>query len=313
VVSAHLNNCYDTLESIRDSTDRYSCINMIGLLLVLLLLLCFTSFSTVNCVAQPTVRKLASASSITISKIETSEDAYSAAKLSIDVFFKENLPLLNDGSIFSKIQEPFRLKARETMIKTLFSRHLAELNARLGRPNCLILKAVDDESGKIVGFCEMFMSPCLVDAKCGVEECLVAGTELIEGAAVDSAAFDVNENYQDAKILGIATTKEMATEAANNILYYPKIANLAVSPDIRRQGLGSRLLEECLTTARQWKYPAVVLQVEQPNTRAKEFYLSQHFDLVNMDTTTKAWDVSQWELRLVPTPKYFMKKDLSGK
>ena len=127
---------------------------------------------------------------------------------------------------------------------------------------------------------------------------------------MDSAVFDLNENYQDAKILGIATTKQTVTEAGKNILYYPKIANLAVSPEIRRQGIGSRLLEECLATARQWKYPSVVLQVEEPNIRAKNFYLSQQFDLVNVDTSTKAWDVTQWELRQIPTPKYFMKKDL---
>ena len=280
------------------------------MLLLVPFLLCLSLWVSVEGVTQPTLRKVASASPITISKIETSDDAYAAAKLSIDVFFKENLPPVNDGSIFSKMQEPFRVNAREKMIKTLFSRHLAELNARLGKPNCLILKAVDEQSGKIVGFVEMFMSPCIVDAKCGVEECFIAGTELVEGASVNGAAFDVNENYKDAKILGIATSKETAAAAANNILYYPKIANLAVSQDIRRRGLGSRLLEQCLETAKQWKYPTVVLQVEQPNTRAKEFYLSQQFDLVNMDTTTKAWDVSEWELKLVPTSKYFMKKDL---
>ena len=262
------------------------------MLLLVPFLLCLSLWVSVEGVTQPTLRKVASASPITISKIETSDDAYAAAKLSIDVFFKENLPPVNDGSIFSKMQEPFRVNAREKMIKTL------------------ILKAVDEQSGKIVGFVEMFMSPCIVDAKCGVEECFIAGTELVEGASVNGAAFDVNENYKDAKILGIATSKETAAAAANNILHYPKIANLAVSPDIRRRGLGSRLLEQCLETAKQWKYPTVVLQVEQPNTRAKEFYLSQQFDLVNMDTTTKAWDVSEWELKLVPTSKYFMKKNL---
>ena len=112
-------------------------------------MVCFVMPVAVKGMLQPsTAKKMVSASSITISKIVTSEDAYAAAKLSIDVFFKENLPPLSDGSIFSKMQEPFRANAREKMIKTLFSRHLAELNARLGKPNCLILKAVDEQSGK---------------------------------------------------------------------------------------------------------------------------------------------------------------------
>ena len=107
------------------------------MLLLVPFLLCLSLWVSVEGVTQPTLRKVASASPITISKIETSDDAYAAAKLSIDVFFKENLPPVNDGSIFSKMQEPFRVNAREKMIKTLFSRHLAELNARLGKPNCL--------------------------------------------------------------------------------------------------------------------------------------------------------------------------------
>ena len=72
------------------------------MLLLVPFLLCLSLWVSVEGVTQPTLRKVASASPITISKIETSDDAYAAAKLSIDVFFKENLPPVNDGSIFSQ-------------------------------------------------------------------------------------------------------------------------------------------------------------------------------------------------------------------
>ena len=106
--------------------------------------------------------------------------------------------------------------------------------------------------------------------------------------------------------MGIATPEERKAEAANNILYYPKIANLALSPDVRRQGLGSRMVKQCLETAKQWSYPCVVLQVEGPNQSARDFYAALGFEQINIDNTTKAWDVSDWELKLKPTPKYFM-------
>lgn len=247
---------------------------------------------------------------ITIGRIETETDAYNAAKLSIDVFFKENLPDINDDDLFGKLQAPFRKNAREKMINTLFGRHLAELNKRLNKPNCLILKAEDD-NGKIIGLCEMFMSPCIVDDVCDPRECEIINAGA-DAADIKEPIFEVNEFYSSAKIQGIASPDERKASAANNILYYPKIANLAISPGIRRQGLGSKMVKQCLETAKQWTYPTVVLQVESPNTRAREFYTALGFKQVNIDNTTKAWDVSEWELKLKPTPKYFMTYNLDS-
>ena len=250
-----------------------------------------------------TIKSPVKATPITIGRIETETDAFNAAKLSIDVFFTENLPEIDEGNVFDKLQAPFRKKAREKMISTLFSRHLTELNKRLNKPNCLILKA-EDENGKIIGLCEMFMSACMVDDVCDPQECEIVDAGVPDG--LNSQEFEVNEFYKSAKVLGIASVDERKAEAANNILYYPKIANLAISPDIRRQGLGSKMVKQCLETAKQWSYPCVVLQVEGPNQRAREFYSTLGFEQVSIDKTTKAWDVSEWELKLKATPKHFM-------
>ena len=249
------------------------------------------------------------AGKVTIARIETETDVYNAAKLSIDVFFKENLPDVNEDDLFGKLQAPFRKNARDKMINKLFGRHLEELNKRLNKPNCLILKA-EDEEGKIIGLCEMFMSACIVDDVCNPDECEIVNS----GSDTDSRepSFEVNGFYKNAKILGIASPEERKASAANNILFYPKIANLAISPGIRRQGLGSRMVKQCLETAKQWSYPTVVLQVEGPNKRARDFYTALGFEQVNIDNTTKAWDISEWELKLKSTPKYFMTYNLNS-
>jgi ribosomal protein S18 acetylase RimI-like enzyme len=242
---------------------------------------------------------------IDILRIETETDIYTAASLSIDVFFNENLPTEGKDSLFDKLQAPFRKRARDKFTDTLFSRHLLELNSRLNKPNCLILKAVD-EGGNIVGLCEMFMGACIIDRS-------TSSTDDGSGNGNDNGGdeFAVRALYDGVTIVGMASAVEREA-AGPNILYYPKIANLAISPSARRQGLGSRLVQQCLDTAKQWDLPTVVLQVEKPNQSARDFYKAIGFTEVAVDTTTKAWQISNFELKLVPTPKYFMCYHIDG-
>jgi hypothetical protein len=58
---------------------------------------------------------------------------------------------------------------------------------------------------------------------------------------------------------------------------YYLIANVAVHPDYRRQGIARRLTEEAITHARQRSAPATWLHVREENQAAVELYLSLGF------------------------------------
>jgi ribosomal-protein-alanine N-acetyltransferase len=56
-----------------------------------------------------------------------------------------------------------------------------------------------------------------------------------------------------------------------------EIANLAVDPDARGRGLGSRLLDAALDEARRHGVEEVFLEVRDSNTRARQLYESRGF------------------------------------
>ena len=50
------------------------------------------------------------------------------------------------------------------------------------------------------------------------------------------------------------------------------LSNLAVSPNIRRGGLGRQLCERCEEAAREWGFNGLMLQVEEGNAAARGLY-----------------------------------------
>lgn len=74
---------------------------------------------------------------------------------------------------------------------------------------------------------------------------------------------------QDQRVLGFSMT-----------MYAPDVAHLlviAVHPDAQRQGLASRLLEQCEQQARERGLPAVILEVRPSNHGALAFYQARGY------------------------------------
>ncbi len=80
---------------------------------------------------------------------------------------------------------------------------------------------------------------------------------------------------------------------------YFLIANVAVHPDYRRQGIARRLTEEAITHARQRSAPATWLHVREDNQAAVELYLSLGFvERARRTTWYNKLEYSQPELPL---------------
>ncbi len=58
-----------------------------------------------------------------------------------------------------------------------------------------------------------------------------------------------------------------------------EIANLAVSDDARRAGIGARLLDQAIDAAKQRNCRVVFLEVRESNTAAKALYASRGFEV----------------------------------
>jgi ribosomal-protein-alanine acetyltransferase len=75
-------------------------------------------------------------------------------------------------------------------------------------------------------------------------------------------------------------------EALIAYLFYRLIADevhiyrIAVSPEWRRQGVGSRLVDTCLQRARRRGVTAALLEVRSSNTEAAAFYRSFGFQVI---------------------------------
>jgi ribosomal-protein-alanine N-acetyltransferase len=81
--------------------------------------------------------------------------------------------------------------------------------------------------------------------------------------------FAVAEDAITGKVLGYVVAWFVVDEA--------EIANLAVSDDVRRAGVGARLLDHALTAAKQRQARMVFLEVRESNAAARALYASRGF------------------------------------
>ena len=81
--------------------------------------------------------------------------------------------------------------------------------------------------------------------------------------------FAVAEDDVTGNVLGYVVAWFMVDEA--------EIANLAVSDDARREGIGARLLDHALAVAKQRQARMVFLEVRESNAAARALYSSRGF------------------------------------
>jgi GNAT superfamily N-acetyltransferase len=92
----------------------------------------------------------------------------------------------------------------------------------------------------------------------------------------------------------------------------PILTNLAVKRDVRKYGIGSKLLDQCEQhVAKGWKLDEIILEVEDYNTRALDFYANREYELIFEDPASRRFDVGGLLLRKVPCTRKVFKKVLS--
>lgn len=96
----------------------------------------------------------------------------------------------------------------------------------------------------------------------------------------------------------------------------PLLTNLAVKKLARRSGVGSELVNTCedaITSEWDPPYSELVLQVEEDNPNAINFYKKRGYKVMYADPTTRRFDTTGLFLRKVRATKVCMRKSLNEK
>ena len=96
---------------------------------------------------------------------------------------------------------------------------------------------------------------------------------------------------------------EIVEELLPEYKVFGLLANLAVAPSTRGQGLARRLCAQCDTAAASWDLPAISLQVDGANTAANGLYASLGYNEI--------WQDAAPALRLRPGEKELLALEAS--
>jgi ribosomal protein S18 acetylase RimI-like enzyme len=89
------------------------------------------------------------------------------------------------------------------------------------------------------------------------------------------------------------------------------LTNLAVSPIARKSGIGSKLLKACEDhVVRKWDMKEIVLEVEDYNGNALEFYSKRGYQIMFSDPASRRFDVGGLFLRKVRCTREILRKPL---
>ncbi len=92
----------------------------------------------------------------------------------------------------------------------------------------------------------------------------------------------------------------------------PVLTNLAVSRRARVLGIGSKLLDRCERhVAGNWEMNEIVLEVEDYNTRALNFYMKRGYEVLYSDPASRRFDVGGLVLRKVRCTRQILRKSLT--
>lgn len=137
----------------------------------------------------------------------------------------------------------------------------------------------------------------------------VAG-EIIGFCEIALRRIGLPASEEDRVVLDAGETVVVSTEGGV-VPYRPFLTNLAVTKYARKSGVGSALLQTCENTiVSSWNASEILLQVEDDNTKAIEFYLKRGWKEIFADPTTKRYDTNGFFLREIRSTKVCMRKSL---
>lgn len=146
--------------------------------------------------------------------------------------------------------------------------------------------------------CQVFNADQLPSG--GGESKLIAG-EIIGYCEMMEKKFGLGGNFEGNK------PNDMEEEKLR-----PYLGNLSVVQYARRSGVGSKLMDEGEKVVREWDagHTEIVLQVEEDNTLAIQFYKRRGWEFVFADPTCRRYDTSGFFLKESRITKYAMIKRL---
>mmetsp|Transcript_27894 Transcript_27894/g.39916 ORF Transcript_27894/g.39916 Transcript_27894/m.39916 type:complete len:364 (+) Transcript_27894:70-1161(+) len=92
----------------------------------------------------------------------------------------------------------------------------------------------------------------------------------------------------------------------------PVLTNLCVKKEGRKSGVGSALLEACEQAVTTWNpsYDEIILEVEEKNRMAQQFYERRGYEVIFADPTSRRYEASGFFVKNVRTTKICMRKKL---
>lgn len=94
----------------------------------------------------------------------------------------------------------------------------------------------------------------------------------------------------------------------------PVLTNLSVRKEARGSGVGSELVAACekaVTSSSEWNMREIVLEVEEDNVRAQQFYQNRGYKGICTDPASRRYDTTGLWLQQVRCKRLVMRKDLN--
>jgi ribosomal protein S18 acetylase RimI-like enzyme len=113
------------------------------------------------------------------------------------------------------------------------------------------------------------------------------------------------------KLVGFDDASKIQLRKSDFYEKRPILTNLSVAYDARKSGLGSRLMETCeQEVARDWDMKEIILEVEDENMNALQFYLNRGYTILFADPTNRRYDTTGLTLQQVRCSRQVMRKPL---
>lgn len=106
-------------------------------------------------------------------------------------------------------------------------------------------------------------------------------------------------------------TKKKKINGTTNTIIRPVLTNLSVKRYARKSGVGTLLLDACENFIQnEWNMNEIILEVEDDNKQALEFYKKRQYKILYEDPTGRRYDVNGLLLKQVRCKRYILRKDL---
>ncbi len=157
--------------------------------------------------------------------------------------------------------------------------------------------AIEDER-EIINFDQLLTT----DKKINCSDINYVAGEIVGYCEVSEKNFGLGSNFESNK----GNTGEKPR---------PYLSNLSVVEYARKSGIGSKLLDACEEAVHNWNsgHTEIVLQVEEDNQSAIQWYKRRGWEFVFADPTCRRYDTSGFFLRESRITKYAMVKRLEPK